>query len=187
MAFSLRDQPELDPASAGTALGGSNGRVGAAAADPAHGGPLPDATLPELVGRLINDLSDLADRQVELAKQEVNEARDQAVRAVLSIGIGLGIAFAAGLFLTIWFWTAVIWFFNWLGAFIIIGSFNLGWLGWVVGMVVPLALLWFLAWQRFIKGGINRARHIWPPLPRTRTTLKEDLEWLQNQRTRSRR
>src|SRR5215216_207746 len=99
-----------------------DGRTGAGIADPAHsGGSLPQATFPELVGRLINDVSDLADRQIELAKQEIGEAKDMAIKAVLSIAIGAGIALVAGLLLIIWAWTAFIWFFNWLGAFITIG------------------------------------------------------------------
>src|SRR5437899_11377849 len=87
--------------------GPSNGRT---PADPAHGGPLPAATLPELIGRLINDLSDLADRQIELAKQEIGESKDAAIGAIIRIAIGAGIAVAAALLLVIWAWTAFIWF-----------------------------------------------------------------------------
>ncbi len=166
--------------------GSQDGRVGAAFADPAHTGPLPNASFPELIGRLINDVSDLADRQIELAKQEVGEAKDEAIKAVLAIAIGAGIAVAASLLLVIWAWTAFIWFFNWLGAFITIGPVTFAWIGWVLGLLVPGLAAW-IAWKRFISGGIRRARGIWPPLPRTRDTLKEDLAWVQHQRTRSAR
>src|SRR5579872_4714323 len=105
--------------------------------DPAHGGPLPQATLPELVGRLINDVSDLADRQIELAKQEIGEARDQALTAVKKAAIGAGIALGAVLLLVIWAWTAFIWFFNWLFGHISfptpIGTQSLAWVGWLLG------------------------------------------------------
>ena len=37
------------------------------------------------------------------------------------------------------------------------------------------------------RGGIQRAKRVWPPLGRTRETLKEDLEWLRQLRTRSAR
>ena len=37
----------------------------------------------------------------------------------------------AAIFLVIWFWTAVIWFFNWLGAFITVGPVTFAWLGWL--------------------------------------------------------
>jgi hypothetical protein len=162
---------------------GVNGR---AAADPAHGGPLPQATLPELIGRLINDVSDLADRQIELAKQEIAEAKDEAIRAVMRIALGAGIAVAAALLLVIWAWTAFIWFFNWLGALVTIGPVTFSALGWFVGLIVPLGAAYF-AWKRFIQSGINLARSIWPPLARTRETLKEDLEWVKRLRTPSER
>jgi hypothetical protein len=209
--------------------------------DPAHGGPLDHATLPELIGRLINDVSDLADRQIELAKQEIGEAKDHAVSAAIRIAIGGGIAAAAALLLVIWAWTAFIWFFNWLGGLIvfetplgpqswavILGALvgvivgaaigpgvaglvglpggpavrgTLGavlcaivgalvaWaagLGWLFGVLVPGVAAW-VAYARFIRGGIRLATSIWPPLPRTRETLKEDLEWVKHLRTRSAR
>jgi putative superfamily III holin-X len=162
----------------------ANGRAGV---DPAHdGGPLPQATLPELVGRLINDVSDLADRQIELAKQEVGEAKSDAIKAVMRIAIGAGIAAAAGLLLVIWAWTAFIWFFNWLFGFISfptpLGTQSLAWVGWLLGLLVP-AVAALVAYRRFIRVGISEAMAIWPPLPRTRATLKEDLEWVRHLRT----
>src|SRR5437868_10955198 len=153
----------------------SNGRPGVPL-DPAHGGPLPQATLPELIGRLINDVSDLADRQIELAKQEIGEAKDEALSATKRVAIGSGIAAAAVLLLVIWAWTAFIWFFNWLGGLIMfptpLGAQSLAWIGWLLGVLVP-ALAALLAWRRFIRRGISQAMSIWPPLPRTRETLKE--------------
>jgi hypothetical protein len=151
---------------------------------------LPQATFPELIGRLINDLSDLADRQIELAKQEIGEAKDEAISAVKRLAIGGGIAAAAGLLFVIWAWTAFIWFFNWLGAFIVFptpfGPQSLAWIGWLLGLLVPAGAAW-MAWKRFIQRGIHQAMSIWPPLPRTRETLKEDLEWVKHLRTRSER
>src|ERR1051325_990588 len=128
-----------------------NGRAvnlaGRERADPAHDGPLPQATLPELVGRLINDVSDLADRQIELAKQEVGEAKSDAIKAVMRIAIGAGIAAAAALLLVIWAWTAFIWFFNWLFGFISfptpLGTQSLAWVGWLLGVLVPGIAAWF--------------------------------------------
>jgi hypothetical protein len=201
--------------------------------DPAHGGPLPQATLPELIGRLINDVSDLADRQIDLAKQEIAEARDEAIGAVIRIGIGAGIAVAAALLLVIWAWTTFIWFFNWLGDLVVLptpfGPHSVAWLvgavvgvaagrplgvtrrarrgaalgavvgallgglvgllaglGWLLGLLVPIVAA-LMAYTRFMLGGFNRARAIWPPLPRTRETLKEDLEWVRHLRTPSER
>jgi putative superfamily III holin-X len=157
--------------------------------DPAHGGPLPQATLPELLGRLINDASDLADRQIDLAKQEIGEAKDDAIGAIKRVAIGAGIGLAAGLLLIIWAWTAFIWFFNWLFGHISfptpIGTQSLAWVGWLLGLIVP-AVLGFIAY-RFVRKGISEGMAIWPPLPRTRETLKEDLEWVQHLRTPSAR
>jgi hypothetical protein len=170
-----------------------NGRAaldGRAATDPAHGGPLPEATLPELLGRLINDVSELADRQIDLAKQEINEAKDDAIAAVKRIAIGAGIAAAAALLLVIWAWTAFIWFFNLLGSFVSfptpLGSQSLAWIGWLLGVLVPGLAAW-VAYKRFVRRGISQATAIWPPLPRTRESLKEDLEWVRHLRTRSAR
>jgi Putative Actinobacterial Holin-X, holin superfamily III len=184
VALNHRDQPPLDAPAAGP----RDGRNGASAVhDPAHvGGPLPDATFPELIGRLINDVSDLADRQIELAKQEIAEAKDEVIGAVKRIAIGAGIAVACALLLVIWAWTAFIWFFNWLGAFVQIGPVTLAWIGWLLGLVVPAAAAFF-AYRSFIRPGISRATGVWPPLPRTRSTLKEDLEWVRDLRTRSAR
>jgi len=155
--------------------------------DPAHRGPLPDATILELVGRLINSTSDLADRQIELAKQEISEAKDQAIGSTKRVAIGGGIVVAAAVLLVIWAWTAFIWFFNLLGSLITFptpfGTQSLAWFGWLLGLVVPLAAA-YLAWRSYIQPGINQARTIVPPLPRTRETLKEDLEWVRTLRTR---
>jgi uncharacterized membrane protein YqjE len=163
-----------------------DGRVGAEFAPPAQTRPLPDESLPQLVGRLINDVSDLADRHIELAKQEIGEAKDETIRAAVLLAIGAGIAATSALLLVIWAWTGFIWFFNWLGAFVTIGPVTFAWLGWLLGLLVPAIAAW-IAWRRFIRGGIHRARGSWPPLPRTRDALKENLAWVQHQRTRAAR
>jgi hypothetical protein len=54
-------------------------------------------------------------------------------------------------------------------------------LGWFLGVLVP-AVAGGIAY-RFIRQGVLAAMGIWPPLPRTRETLKGDLEWLQALRT----
>jgi hypothetical protein len=184
-SLSPRDQPDLHATvpSAHVARNGSNGRT---ATDPAHSGPLPEATFAELLGRVINDVSDLADQQIELAKLEINEAKDEAISALKRIVIGAGIAIAAALLLVIWAWTAFIWFFNWVFGHISIGPISLDFVGWILGVLVP-AVAAFIAYKSFIRRGITQAMGIWPPLARTRATLKEDLEWLRHQRTRSAR
>jgi hypothetical protein len=180
VALNPRDQPELSAAVVAE-------RNGQAPSDPAHSrGALPDATFPELIGRLINDVSDLADTQIDLAKQEIAETKAEVISATLKIAIGVGAGMAAAVFLVIWFWTAVIWFFNWLGAFLTLGPVTFGWLGWVMGALLPLILA-FLGYKLFISKGIRQARGVWPPMERTREALKEDLEWLRHLRTRTAR
>ena len=182
--------PSVSPAAGADRDRRPDGRSGL---DPAHGGPLPQATLLELVGRLINDVSDLADRQIELAKQEIGEAKDEAIDAVKRLAIGAGIAVAAVLLLVIWAWTAFIWFFNWLFGFIQLpdadrnpepGLVSAG--CWACSC--PRVAATF-AYRRFIRRASIEAMAIWPPLPRTRETLKEDLEWVRpcGHRTRDNR
>jgi putative superfamily III holin-X len=187
VAFTEREQPAAQLVDGADRNGRAevNG-TGRSRADPAHGGPIYAATFAELIGRLINDVSELADKQVELAKQEVNEAKDHAIDAVKRLAIGAGVLAACGLLLVIWLWTAVIWFFNWVGSHISIGSFDFGWIGWPIGLLLPVAIAWFIG-KRYISNGLTGAKTIWPPLPRTRATLKEDLEWVRDQRTRSTR
>lgn len=149
--------------------------------DPAHTGPVGAATTPELVGRLINDLSDLVDKQIALAKQEIREEIRQAFKGAKAIAIGAGIAAAMGMLLVIWAWSAFIWFFNWIGA-LLFGDWG-SWIGWLLGVLVPVAVVAF-AWKRFIQPGWNEAKQtLKSPLDRTRTSLKEDMEWVQRLRT----
>jgi hypothetical protein len=131
-------------------------------------------------------VSDLADKQIDLAKQEISAAKDEAIGAIKRIAIGAGIAVAAGLLLVIWAWTAFIWFVNWLFGHIHIGPISLDFIGWIVGLILPLAAAYY-AYRTFIRRGISQAMGIWPPLPLTRETLKEDLEWVQHQRIRNAR
>jgi Putative Actinobacterial Holin-X, holin superfamily III len=146
--------------------------------DRAHGGPVGDATTPELFGRVINDFSDLVDRQIELAKQEVRDEIGEAIGAARTLAIGAGVAAAAGFLLVIWAWTALISFLNFVGW----EWLRLGWIGWLFGFLAPLPI-GFFAWSGFIKRGIAQVKI--KPLERTRATLQEDLEWLRQLRTLS--
>ena len=161
--------------------GRANGTLGGPN-DGVHGGPVDDATFAELVGRLINDFSTLVDRQIELAKQEVRDEIGEVIGAAKTLAIGAGIAAVAGLMLLIWAWTGIIWFFNWLGA-LFFGPYG-SWIGWLVGLLIPVVAA-LVAWKGFIGPGIKRVKI--KPLARTRATLKEDLEWVQQLRTPSTR
>jgi Putative Actinobacterial Holin-X, holin superfamily III len=189
VAFTLRDQPQTDQdaARAGDGRDGANDR---SLQDAGDAGQLTRNTVLELIGSLIKGTSDLADTQIELAKQEVGEARDEALGAVKRLAIGAGIAVAAALLLVISLWTAFIWFFNWLFGFISFptpfGTQSLAWVGWLLGLALPVIAA-YIAYTRYIRPGVSRAMAIWPPLPRTRETLKEDLEWVRHLRTLSER
>jgi hypothetical protein len=139
-----------------------------------------DATTPELIGRLINDVSDLADRQIEMAKQEIREEIGEAIGSVKTLVIGGVVLLIVGLMALIWAWTGFIWFFNWVGTFV-----GFGGLGWVLSVVL-MALVGLIAWIKFVKPGFSRVKKI-RPLSRTIATLKEDLQWLQDLRTPSER
>jgi hypothetical protein len=138
--------------------------------------PIADSSMGNLAGRLIADVSDLADRQIELARQEIAETRDQAVGLGKTFGIGAGILLTVALLLVIWAWTGFIWFFNWVGAF-----FGFGGLGWLLGLLVPVAAA-FAAYKLFLEPGIREVKGL-QPLARTRATLKENLEWARQLRT----
>jgi hypothetical protein len=167
------------------ATNGRNHANGLSSADPAHRpAPLPDANFVELFGRLINDLSDLADRQIELARQEINETKDDAVITLKKTGIGAGVVGGGSLLLTIALWTAFTWFFNWAFGHVTVGTVRLDFVGWIVGVVVP-AVAAYVAYVSVVRPGINHLIAMWPLFSRTRATLKEDLEWLKQQRTRS--
>jgi Putative Actinobacterial Holin-X, holin superfamily III len=163
----------------------NSGQVGADVAGPPNGAereapsqliPLTDASSVDLLRRLFDDVSDLADRQIELAKQEVAETRDQAIDLAKTFGIGAGIIALVALLLVIWAWTGFIWLFNWIGAF-----FGFGGLGWVLGLVLPL-LAAFVSYKFFIQPGIQQVQGF-TPLARTRATLQENLEWARQLRT----
>jgi hypothetical protein len=145
--------------------------------DRAHTGPVQEAPTRELVGRIVNDFSDLIDKQIQIAKLEVKENLGEAAGDIKSVTIGGGIALGAALLLTVWAWTGFIWFFNWVGAML-----GAPFVGWIVGFLVPLIVA-FLAWKAFIQPGlaVTKLR----PLARTRETLKEDLEWVKQLRTPS--
>jgi uncharacterized membrane protein YqjE len=113
-----------------------------------------------LVGQLINNLSRLLDREVELARVEALETVKQTVRsaAVLVIGAALGLLS--------------------LIALLVAGILALALVmpGWLAGLIVFAAL------------GILAALLLWigkrqfqsltqQPLARTRETLKEDVAW----------
>lgn len=175
MGTDANDQDWTRGQAGSAALGGD----GASRPDGAHGGPVGAASTPELIGRLINDLNALVEKQIELAKEELSEHRDEALAGARQLGLGAGVLLLAGFLILIWLWTAFIWAFNWLG-WKLLGA---DWLGWPLGLLVP-ALVAYVGYAQFIRPAIQHFRTIFQqPLGRTRATFKETLAWLQTLRT----
>lgn len=113
----------------------------------------------ELVRRVVNDLQELIDKQVELAKQELREQLHEATSAGKQLGIGAGLLAVAGI---------CFFFFLFLG----IDTLWPRW-GWLAALLLTIVF--------GAVGGllVARGRHkvALRPLARTRATLKEDAEW----------
>jgi uncharacterized membrane protein YqjE len=111
----------------------------------------------ELLHKLIGNLSALADRQVELAKQEAREEVKQRAAATAALVAGLTLLFLALLSLVV----AAI-----LALALVVP-------GWVAGVMVAVALA-FLGGIAVLLG---RSMMTKPLMPRTRRSLEEDVEW----------
>jgi uncharacterized membrane protein YqjE len=119
----------------------------------------------ELIGELINGVSDLVDKQIEMAKQEAREDVHQVAGAAKSLGIGAGVLLVSLMCVLI-------------GLFLAIDTLLPRW-GWAVALVVGIALgiLGALLAMRGVKA-VKVS-----PLASTRETLKEDVEWAKLQVT----
>ena len=113
----------------------------------------------DLGRRLTHTVAELVEKQVELAKQEAREDLRQNVRAA----IWLGIAAALLLFATVCLL---------VGLIVLTGHFTRWGPGWA-------ALLWLVIFA--IAGAVcalkGKGQLQTQPLGRTRTSVKEDLEW----------
>jgi hypothetical protein len=150
--------------------------------------PVTEASYPELFGRLLNDVSELADRHIELSKQEIDEEKTEVIGTAKKLAISAGVLAAAGLLLVIWLWSGFIWLFNWLGGLLLdpAGGVAAGIgnsLGWILGLLLPVLAAAVAGYV--LRAALAHLKEYWPPLPRTRAALKEDLEWVRRQRTPS--
>jgi len=123
-----------------------------------------DLSLGELLSRLTDDFGDLVTTQVQLARVEIKDEVARAGRGAGMLGGGGVAAHLALLLLSM----AAAWGLaevmapGW--AFLIIGA---------IWAVVPAAL---------VMAGRNRLSGI-EPIPQTRTSVKEDIQWARQQRT----
>jgi uncharacterized membrane protein YqjE len=123
-----------------------------------------DASLGELLGRLTHDFGDLVSTQVELAKVELKDEIKQTGKGAGLLGGG---AFAAYLALLLLSFAAVYGLDDVMDlavAFLIIG-------------LVYAAAAAFLFWQ-----GRRKLTSV-EPVPQTKASLKEDVEWAKQQKS----
>jgi F0F1-type ATP synthase assembly protein I len=122
-----------------------------------------DKSLGELFGDLGREIGDLVREEFELARTETR----QEVRKATQAGGSLAAAAAAGLLMLIFLSAALAWLLDqWINtalSFLIVG------LIWAVVAIVTFAF------------ARNRMREI-EPMPQTMESLKEDAEWVKQQR-----
>ena len=127
-----------------------------------------DRSTPDLIRRLIDDANGLVELQIRLAKLEAKENLLQ----VLGGGKWLGVAAGLGLLALI---TLVVFIITGLAA-LFQGPLNVGWAGAWFWSLVLLILFGGLA-AFFGLRGIKQMKV--SPLRRTRQSIQEDIEWLQ--------
>ena len=123
----------------------------------------PDRTLGELFGDLGSELSALVRNEFDLAKTEAR----QEVRRASQAGAAFATAAIAG-FLTLLFLSSA---FAWLLD---------QWVNRAVSFLI-VAVLWGIVAMIGIRTGRRRA-HTLEPVPETVQTLKEDVEWIKQQK-----
>jgi F0F1-type ATP synthase assembly protein I len=132
--------------------------------DPATQPKRPDATLGELFGEMTSDVSRLFRQEIELAK---TEARDEVAKAGKGAGM-IGAAGVAALLTLIMVSFALAWLLdqglNTALSFLIVG------------------LLWAVVGAVLLSTGRRRLKAV-RPLPTTTQTLKEDVAWVQAQKS----
>ena len=125
--------------------------------------PLASASTGELVGRLAEESKQLVKKEVDLAKAELRtELKSEAKLAAGFVAAG----FAAFLALQILLAAAVLGLAEAMP-------------GWAAALVVGLALL-VIGGVAALVGWRSRVQH---PLSKTRKTLKEDAQWVQQRMT----
>lgn len=122
-----------------------------------------DKSLGELFGDLGREIGDLVRQEFELARTETR----QEVRKATQAGGSMAAAAVAGLLMLIFLSAALAWLLDqWINtalSFLIVG------LIWAVVAIITFAF------------ARNRMREI-EPMPQTMESLKEDAEWLKQQR-----
>lgn len=123
----------------------------------------PDLSLGELISRVTTDFGNLVTTQVELAKVEIKEEVAKAGKGAAMLGVGA----VAGLLALLVLSMAAAW-----GLAEIMAP-GLAYLS--VGVV------WLITAAVLVMTGRNRLTEV-NPVPETRETIKEDVQWAQQQK-----
>jgi tetrahydromethanopterin S-methyltransferase subunit F len=133
----------------------------------------------QLFRRVINGVNGLVDRHVQLVKQELKEELLAVLGASKTLIIGAAIAIVGALVLLNVLIMMLVLGLNEIGGWLWPGPGKF--LGWLV-VIILIAAVFYVAY-RFIMRGIKEVKL--SPIERTRTTVKEDIEWVQQLLTRN--
>lgn len=125
-----------------------------------------ERSLGELLGELSEDVSMLMRQEVRLAKAEMSRTLHRATADLVKLGAGALVALAGGL-------TVV--------AAVVLGLIALGLSAWVAALIVGglLGLTGYVMLER----GLKDLGQVDPTPHRTVETLRDDLEWVKEQRS----
>jgi len=124
-----------------------------------------DKPLPELVKQLTEDVSGLISTQLELAKVEIKE---EVTKAGKGAGMLTGGALAAYLAVAL---------LSWAAAWGLAEVMPTGWAFFIVGVV------WVIVAGVLLVAGRKRLAEVQPVPPKTKESIKEDIEWAKQQKT----
>jgi len=123
----------------------------------------PDRTLGELFGDLGSELGALVRAELDLAKTEAR----QEVRRAGQAGAAFATAAVGGLLALLFLSSALAWLLD-------------QWMNRALSFLI-VAVLWGVVAMIGVRAGQRRARAI-EPVPQTVKTLKEDVEWIKQQK-----
>jgi len=124
----------------------------------------PDRTLGELFGDLGSELAALVRSELDLAKTEAR----QEVRRASKAGAAFATAAIAGLLTLMFLSSALAWLLD-------------QWINRALSFLI-VAVLWAIVAMIGVRAGRARAQTI-EPVPQTVNTLKEDVEWIKQQKS----
>ncbi|MGE5091867.1 MAG: phage holin family protein [Bacillota bacterium] len=119
----------------------------------------------ELLGELSEDVSTLMRQEVRLARAEMSRTLSRATTDAVKLGAGALVALAGGL-------TVV--------AALVLGLIALGLAAWVSALIIG-ALLGVIGYV-MLRNGLQDLKRVDPTPHRTVETLRDDLQWVKEQR-----